>query len=150
MTTYAINLATQATTTFDNYAFDSFCKGPDGKYYGIKADGLYLLEGSTDGGAEIAWSAGLGRVNFGSNAVKLMSDAYAAVASAERVELVVSAKDEEYIYPADTSSETLQTQRIKLGRGLRENYYDLTLQGIGSITLDDFELPEIKSQRRKS
>lgn len=147
MTTYAVNLS-GASTQFANYGFDSFCHGPDGKYYGIKADGLYLLEGTTDEGVEIPWSAGQGRIGFGSNALKMMPNAYASIASANPTELVVSGEAGEYVYESRSSSEHLKTQRYDLGKGLRENYYDLTLRGVGSATLDAFEVVEINSKRR--
>ena len=148
MTTLNTNLATKASTTLTNYSFDSFCRAPDGKYYGIRADGLYLLEGATDDTAEIAWSVGLGKVNFGSRALKLLPVAYAGVSGANLTELVVTTEGgESYIYPARACSESLKTQRFDLGKGLRENYYNLTLQGVGAATLDDFEILDIKSKR---
>lgn len=145
MTTFAINMTNGASTRYSDYAFDSFCQGPDGKYYGIKADGLYLLEGEFNGDASI----GLGNIDFGSRTLKFLPAAYVQASSDDVLELVVSGGGDEYEYPARSSSDTLKTHRFDLGKGLRENYFELTLRNTNGskFDIDNFEIPEVKSKR---
>lgn len=149
MSTYAINLNNGAATSFDNYGFTSFCKGTDGKYYGIKADGIYLLEGADDNGTPIDWSVGMGRLSFGSNRRKSMKCAYAQLSANEISYVKVTTPSGAiYRYPVRLAGEEMITRRYNIALGLRDTYYDISLDGQGQAVLDAFELVETQSIRR--
>ena len=49
---YAVNIASNETTIYTPYDFDSILRMFN-KYYGVKSTGLYLLEGTDDNGVNI-------------------------------------------------------------------------------------------------
>lgn len=141
MTTLSVQLDTSAATRYSNYGFDSFCRGPDGRYYGIKADGLYLLEGEVEGEVDF------GDLNFGTTGQKGLQTAYVSASSPEPLTLLVTDESGEYEYSARTSSETVDTHRFDTGRGLRANYFTLKLRGTG-FAVDALEVAAILFSRR--
>lgn len=146
MTTYAINLATGASTRYDGYGFDSFCRGPDGKYYGIKTDGIYLLEGG-----DVAASVDLGEMDFGTSLQKRLVNAYVSASCAAPLQLTVQAGGgAAYNYQARTSSDSMKTHRIDFGKGLKANYFSITITnpGAGDFTMDAVEVIVNNNTRR--
>jgi hypothetical protein len=150
MTTYAINVMTGASTRYDNFGFDSFCRAEDGKYYGIRADGIYRLEGADDAGVPIDADIDFGHLDFGTSAEKRIATAYAGVASDEVMELRIQVGDETYDYPARSSSETLQQQRFDVGKGLKSNYFDVSIHNTdgGDFEMDSIEIAAVSTSRR--
>lgn len=141
MTTLSVQLDTAAATRYSDYGFDSFCKGPDGRYYGIKTDGLYLLEGDVEGTVDF------GDLNFGTTAMKALQPAYVSASSPEPLTLIVTDESGEYEYQARTSSETVDTHRFDTGKGLKANYFTLKLRGTG-FAVDALEVAAIPLSRR--
>lgn len=135
MTTYAVNEVTNASTRYTGYGFDSFCKGPDGKYYGVKSDGLYLLEGPVN--SEIDF----GDIGFGSSVLKSIPAVYVTCLSTEKLMLKVIQSGVEYEYAARGYDDTLEAQRFDPGKGLRANYFGLKLANIdgSEMTVDTVE-----------
>ena len=145
MTTYAINLATGASTRYDNYDFDSFCCGQDGKYYGIKADGIYLLEGDVDATID------LGEMDFGTSLQKRLVNAYVSASCAAPLQMSVQAGGgAAYNYQARTSSDPMKTHRIDFGKGLKANYFSITITnpGAGDFAVDAVEILINNNTRR--
>ncbi len=62
-------------SVYSNFAFNSFAKF-EGKSYGAKSDGVYLLEGSDDAGSTIRAGLQLTQSNFGSQNKKRIRAAY--------------------------------------------------------------------------
>lgn len=137
---WVMNLETGGFTRYENYSFNSYAYH-DGAYYGAKADGIYRLNGDGDEGDAIQSMVSFGLQDFGSQAFKRVSNAYLGVASDGRLLMKVIVGDDEYIYEARSSSETLATQRIDLGRGLRANYLEFELYNSNG---DDFELSSVE------
>lgn len=136
---WVINEAGQ-TTKYEGYGFNSYGLF-DGRYFGAKADGLYLLDGDTDSGASIRASINFGKKDFGSSAFKSVQACYLGVSADGEIYLKVTANDEEYIYRARNTSEVLETQRVDIGRGIRANYITFELfNGDGC----DFELSRVE------
>lgn len=144
MTTFCINKTTGATTSLTGYSFNSMFKASDGKYYGVKADGIYLLEGKADA------SVDLGDVGFGTSAEKRMSAAYAGCQSSEPLVLEVTQCGDTYEYPARNAPDCLDVVRFDLGRGLRANYYGIAVknQSGADFTIDSVELLAAPTSRR--
>lgn len=143
MTTYAVN-QNGATTRYGNYGFDSFCKGPDGRYYGIKADGLYLLEGTTDSTIDF------GDLNFGTSALKAILPPYVACGSDDKLMLTVTQNEVDYDYLSRGYDATMKVQRFDVGKGLRSNYFGVKLSNIdgSDFTIDAVEVPAKPLSRR--
>lgn len=129
---YCVNLKTGAATTYSDWNFTSTSGG-----YGTKPDGIYLLK--SDGLVDA--SIGLGKLNFDTEELKHLPAVYLGVDAAEPMELRVQAPREvDYTYAARSSGEDLQMQRIDPGKGLRANWYDLTVLNAGGA---DFTLASV-------
>lgn len=150
MTTLCTNIKTGAATEYTNYGFDSFCIGHDGRYYGIKASGLYLLDGDADDGASIDSVIDYGDIDFGTSALKIVAAAYANVASGDQMEIRITQEGVEYEYHARSCSEEIQTQRFDTGRGLRANFFGVKVANASGcdFTLDSVELAAVETSRR--
>lgn len=96
-------------------------------YYGVAADGLYLLEGDTDAGAPIAWSFRTALMDAGSKQLKRVRSVYvgARLVSEVVVTLVVG-EEQELTYNYKTPrSDKAQTYRQAFGKGVRTRYFAL-------------------------
>lgn len=114
------------TSTFENYDFNSFAT-IGGRTYGVKGDGLYLLDGDTDNGQPIQASVSYGRQDFGTKTMKHMTRAYVGASSTGKLYLKIIADGKEYLYAARSSSTEIAQQRIDVGRGLQANYFTFEL-----------------------
>lgn len=114
------------TSTFENYDFNSFAV-IGGRTYGVKGDGLYLLEGDTDNGAPIRASVSYGKQDFGTKTMKHMTRAYVGASSTGKLYLKIIADGKEYLYAARSSSPEMAQQRFDVGRGLQANYFTFEL-----------------------
>lgn len=112
------------TTQYDGYEFNSFAL-IGGRYYGARHDGLFLLEGEDDAGAEIEASFGLGELNFGNAQRKTVSHCYlGAAAGAMRlsIEALISNRPAGFTYAARGHGETMREIRFDLGKAFRSTY----------------------------
>lgn len=118
---HAVNLSGYGSTTYANYAFNSFARIGD-RYYGAKVDGLFLLEGNSDAGAPIQAAISPGKLDFGTPQQKTVSEVYMGAASEAKLVLKVAGPAGAFEYEAQGYSEELQQHRFKLGKGLKTNY----------------------------
>lgn len=122
---WAVNWDTEATSKYEDFDFNSFIRVGQ-RYYGVRADGVYLLGGDSDDGADINASVSFGLQRFGSEGIKRLVAAYAAANSTDKLQLKVSYSDaggpHEYIYTADRSNDFQRMQRFVIGRGIKANY----------------------------
>lgn len=144
MTTYAVNAETNASTRYTDYGFDSFCRAPDGRYFGVKSDGLYLLEGTT------ASEVDFGDINFATSVRKAVPAVYVTCAAEDKLTLGVVARGNVYWYESSGYTEQLSAQRFSPGKGLRENYFGVKIGNIDQSdwTIDSIELAAIPLSRR--
>lgn len=140
MSTWVVNIDTGAATRYQDYEFNSFCQGADGKYYGVKDDGLYLLEGESPD-----VFVDFGRLTLGTEYLKHIINVYAACASEAPLTVTVSG----YSYNARSSDTTMKDQRFDLGKGLRVTYFEpvLTSNG-GAMMLDSLDIAAKPTTRR--
>lgn len=135
-------------TQYTAYNFQSFAQ-IDGRYYGVAADGVYLLEGDEDDGREIVARIDFGTQKLSSAELKSIPAVYAGIASTVAATLVVGARQGEYRYLQRGHGPRLQTQRFDLGRGLRDTHYDIAMEVTATgFELDNLELGATKSARR--
>lgn len=128
------------SSRYEGYEFNSFGK-IGARYYGMKADGLYLLEGEDDDGTPIKASVGLGMHDFGTSALKRIANCYIGVASSGTMFLKVIANGEEYLYAARSDDPYMATQRVDIGKGIRANYMTFELYNSNGC---DFELNSVE------
>ena len=142
MTTYAVN-ENGATTRYTGYDFDSFCHF-NGKYYGIKADGLYLLDGTANATVE------LGDMDFGTSLEKHRASAYVGCASDAPMELTITQRGTDYTYPTRSYDDATNVQRFDVGKGLRANYFGVRVSNVDQspFTIDAVEVAAVATSRR--
>lgn len=140
---WVLNLRTGAAWRYENYAFSRFLRA--GQFsYGVREDGIYLLDGNDDAGDPIRASVDLGSNDFGTSMHKRAHTAYftldmspGGIDSTGGLYLrVTDDSGQSYMY-AVKPSERMNTAKVKLGRGLVANFFDLQLFNTDGA---DFEL----------
>ena len=132
---------------YTGYGFNSFAT-IDGKHYGAKADGVYLLEGATDAGTDIDVGMVLGKLDFGTAKHKRVDNVYVGVSTTKALYLKVTAEGQTYTYQARSVSANLQQQRFDPGKGLRANFFEFELIGKGQVELSGVEFRAVPLSRR--
>lgn len=140
---------TGKTTRYENFGYTGFaCLA--GHQYGVKADGIYRLDGGDDAGEPIRASINFGKKSLGAGQQVNVPSCYIGVSSTGKMYLKVRDQRSEYLYAARGSSEDLSTQRFDLGRGLRASY--LTFELLNSdgcdFELDAVDFMAVKLSRR--
>lgn len=137
---WVVNLSNNATSTYENFAFNSFAT-LGGRHYGVRADGLYLLEGDTDNGDPIRASVSFGKQDFGTPNKKNMTRAYVGASSTGVLLLkIITGTGSEHIYTARAAAKFQREQRFDVGRGIQANYFTFELFNKNGC---DFELDSV-------
>ncbi len=136
---WCMNLDTKASTTYSDFDFTSA-----GSTYGTKADGIYLIESTGD----VEWTVDFGKQDFGTEQLKHLPAVYAGVACAEKLSLRVQTQRDDYTYLARSASEDLMEQRFDPGKGLRANWFNLSLSGSAEFDLSRLSFGATASTRR--
>jgi hypothetical protein len=153
---YALNLnhintdaAVDEVTRYTNFPFTQIVRY-QGSYFGVAADGLYLLEGTTDNGDAIPWEFMTTLSDFKSPFLKTVVSAYfgGRMGPAATVHLQPGEDAAKTYSYATTRSDHAQNYRQKFGRGLDSRYFAVGASGTGTLELDNIELNIQKSNRR--
>lgn len=153
---YAVNLRSEQegggneVTHYTNYPFDRIVRWR-GSYYGMAADGLYLLEGNTDDDEPINWALRTGTTDFGRPEKKNTASAYMGGRLGGVATFTVHTGeklDSSYAYRS-TRGATAQNYRQKFGRGLDARYYAFQVEGNGELEIDDLEIEVVQRARRR-
>lgn len=139
---YCMNLENSAVSTYTDYAFTSMSG-----LFGTKADGLYSL----DSPAAVSAVVGLGRHDFGTEQLKALPACYVGCASSREMILKVALPSEdEFDYEARSCSDNIEIHRIDPGKGLRENWFGLSLlnQNGGDFVIASVSFAPVASGRR--
>ena len=145
---WTVVTGSNATTRYDTYGFNSFAT-IGGKQYGLKANGLYLLEGDDDAGQPITAGVALGKHDFGTQALKSLAAVYVGVSSSGKMLLRVGDGKNTYTYMSRRADAELRVQRFDPGRGLRTNYFTFDLVGEGeAFELDNVTFNVAASNRK--
>ncbi|MFY9460474.1 MAG: hypothetical protein WAP57_12065 [Aquabacterium commune] len=145
---WVVNTRSGASTRYDQYGFNSFAT-VNGKHYGARMDGVYLLSGADDAGAPITSGIALGQHDFGTQALKSMTAVYAGVSSTGVLFLKIGDGCREFTYRARRADNRMKTQRFDPGRGLRANYFTFDLTSdFDAFELDTVKFDVVASQRR--
>lgn len=145
---WVVNTRTQASTRYDTYGFNSFAS-VRGRNFGVRTDGIYLLEGDNDAGQPILSGVNLGQHDFGSQALKRVPAVHVGVSSAGNMFLKVIDGANNYTYRARRTDPRMKVQRFDVGRGLQANYFTFELTNEGdSFELDTVQFDVLVNQRR--
>lgn len=154
--TFAINLMTNEeagigyeVTRYTNFPFQQVVRFED-DYYGVAADGLYKLGGTTDATAPRAsWALKTCQTDFGKPEFKTIVSAYLGGRFGPEAQFTIFPGEEEGVsYDFETPRGAgAQTYRQKFGRGIRQHrYYALGITGTDEVKVDtiDFEVQPLK------
>ncbi|AEF89717.1 hypothetical protein DelCs14_2705 [Delftia sp. Cs1-4] len=144
---WVVNTESSASTRYEGYAFDSFMT-VGGRQFGVRADGVYSLGGSTDAGLPIEWGAGLGKHDFGSQAIKRLESVHAGVSATGQLYVRIGDGQQTHTYRARRVDAAQRVQRFDPGRGLAANYFTFDLVGEGAAELDNIVFGVVAGQRR--
>jgi hypothetical protein len=140
---YCMNLENKGVTRYDaGYDFNSLSGG-----FGLRADGLRRLTGGT---GKVAAFVALGKKDFGEERLKPMPAAYLGVSSTMPMQVQVVTPQHDYTYTARTYSDEVKIHRVDSGRGLRSNWFDITVHNTdgATFTLASVSFAPIDSARR--
>ena len=144
---WVLNTDGKGVSTYQNYPFNSFMK-LGGKYYGAMSDGLYLLEGENDAGADIAARIRLGVTDMNTRKLKRVPEAYIGYKSDGNLLLRVIVTDDrsgdkvalEYLM-RPRPAVALRESRFEPGRGINVVDWDFEIENINGA---DFDLAEVE------
>lgn len=139
---WCLNLENNAATRYESLPITSAAQG-----YVTMPDGLYLLDGTGPVEAHVD----LGKKDFGGENLKHLPACYLGAASDTPMELRVTTPDhEDYRYEARSSSTDIRIQRVDPGKGLRANWYDLSIYNTegSDFTLASVSFAPVASGRR--
>lgn len=148
MTVWALHMDAMGSTRYEGYDFNSFMS-IDGVDYGVNSTGIHRLEGATDGGTAIQATVDFGKLNFGSNNRKSLPYVYVGMAASGKTVLKIESDGQTYLYTVRDSTESMKTHRFEPGRGLRGNFYGVSLVSNGkAFDLHNIEFQQIELKRR--
>lgn len=136
-------------TRYTNFPFTQVVRYLD-SYYGVAADGLYLLEGTTDNGAPLAWSFSTCVTDFGNVEKKTVASVYLGGQAGPDVDFIIkSGETPDQVHEYVTAATTVKRNyRQKFGKGRRTRYWALGLAGEGELALDMLEF-EVGTMARR-
>ena len=154
---YSINLSHAAgnpapideVTRYTNFPFTQIVRYQN-SYFGVAADGLYRLEGTTDDGEAIPYSIKTCIDDFKAPELKTVASAYISGRLGPNATVTLHAGEdgaESYDY-STLRGQAAQTHREKFGRGVKNRYFALGLAGEGTLEVDSIEFEVAKLTRR--
>lgn len=147
---WVVNARTGAHSDYQNWNFNSMAKIGE-KYYGMKADGIYLMEGDTDAGTDIDWVIKTGLTKLGSSRIKKVPRAFIGIRSDGCILLKIATDQQrERWYKLDNLEDFLTSRQVKLGRGVKGLYWKFALESINgsSLEYDKIDLLPLVLSRR--
>jgi len=138
ITAYALNTENMAITEYTNYQFTALSE-INGKLYGIKSDGVYLLEGSDDNGIPIASSFLTGSTDMDSDRLKRTPLIHADAKG--DIDILMKTDDTTHVIPF--------AGRAKIGRGIRANHLSFGAKSSTSMSVQSIE-PTIEILKKRA
>jgi len=136
---YVLNITTEESTRYTNYDFMHIIT-IGGKHYGVKSDGLYLLQGDTDDGTAINGSIKTKDSDHGVYASKRLAYIYMDSESPTTITPFVDGVEK----PKHASS--FGGRKTKMARGNKGRYWQLKVENI--VSLQGMEILPEATQRR--
>ena len=136
-------------TRYTNFPFDRIVRYQN-SYFGVAADGLYLLEGTTDDGAAIACTVKTHISDFDAPEKKTVVSAHIGgrFGPTATVTLHVGETGQTAYSYTTPRGQLAQNYREKFGRGIKDRYFGLEVATTGALEIDQLELEINKLTRR--
>lgn len=145
--TYSTNIATGAVTRYAGFDFAGFCR-VGMRTYGYRKDGLYLIGGETDSGAQIGARADFGADDFGSAQGKRVGNVFMGLSTDGQVYVrTIEDGDQQMIYRAYNRRSEF---RADMQRGRDSRFWRLRLEVVEGnyAELDNIEWVLTQTGRR--
>lgn len=136
-------------TRYTNFPFTQIVRYKN-SYFGVAADGLYLLEGTTDAGTAVPYTVRTAVSDFDAAEKKTVLSAYFGGRIGPDMAVTLYAGDngqEAYAFTTPRG-QSVQTHRQKFARGVKDRYYAFGVAGTGELQIDSVELEVNKLTRR--
>jgi hypothetical protein len=139
----------EQVTRYTNWPFVQVVR-LNNTYYGVAADGLYELGGTTDDGEPIAWAFETCKTDFSDPHKKTVASAYIGGQAGPEVTYTLrSGDDADRMYDyVTTKIIQKRNHRQKFGLGRRTRYYSFGLAGTGDAAIDMLEFELANTTRR--
>ncbi len=155
--TYAVNLQpggqapVHEVGRYDGWEFDDIIRWRDA-YYGVKADGWYLLGGDTDAGEPIPWAMQTAKSKLGGAQMKVVREAfvYGRVGTGFQMSASISDRSTTAYEGLVQAGEHEEATRVKFGRGLKAVYWSFGPNDPtgGPADIDTLQLDAAELQRK--
>ncbi|NKF21572.1 hypothetical protein [Solimonas marina] len=151
---WAVNSETAAASRYENFPFHSMVRIGD-HYYATSDEGLFRLGGDDDAGAEIHCMLVTGKTDFGTEALKSVTQA--SIGYSATSPLLFSAiynqsgQETSVTYQVDSGYVGVEREaRVKIGRGGRSRYWQFVIENTagGNLTLDRLDFDVMRLSRR--
>lgn len=145
---YAVNLDTGATTRYSNFRFLQYARAGE-RLFGVKSDGVYAIQGTSDDGDPIQALVRFGTRNFNATQMKRVDAVYLGIQNQTGAVYIRVKGDDgtEYTYQAIPRT---GAHRASVGKGIKARLWtmDLILVDAGSAELDYVEFDVSVAPRR--
>jgi hypothetical protein len=126
---YVTNAATGGVTRYDNFGFRSFVQVGQ-RSFGVRADGLYELNGDTDNGDLINAVVDFVAEDFDTAMKKRVDNLYVGLATDGQIFVRMRDDDgREVVYRA---AQYKSTYKVKTGKGLASRFWNMRLEIVGA------------------
>ena len=135
-TGWVMNSENFAVTNYGNFKFTDMAQF-GGNYYGVKEDGVFLLDGNTDQGVNIGARIATAAMEFGNSNMKTITQMYLGLrGDGNLVVKMISDEDEETWYQGTIVDTTLRTERLTGAKGQAGRYWQVKIVSNDSTKLD--------------
>jgi hypothetical protein len=146
-----MNTINSAVTEYDSTPYNSIAEVDRNTYAVAAGDGIYYMEGDLDDTANIDAYITTKLTNFGESQYHRVERAYVGMSNSGPMVLKVITRNSvgvlvEDWYELTNTSDTLRTDRIKIGKGLKSHYWQFTLSNKNGA---DFNLAELNFKHLK-
>lgn len=139
MTTYVFNAKTLGLSRYTGVTFEDIVSRDD-TLYGVVADGLRELTGTTDDGTDIDAYVETGKVHFGDGQLKRFFRLYTEGSAAKGATAVVTTQERGTAvvrsYSMNRWTGDLRERRAKLSRKAKSRYVKVKLSNVSGGTFD--------------
>jgi len=148
--TYSFNPEGYALSTYSNFNFNSIAEF-QGQYLMANSEGLYQYGGTTDSLVDIVATLKTTAIDFNTSSKKQVKKMYLGVTNDCSIilKVLVDGKSSQY-YELDSKTVGLDTQAIKIGKGLVGRYwqFELITKNNSSLELDEIEFIPVEFRRK--
>jgi hypothetical protein len=134
---FALNVQSQALSTYANYSFNSMTKF-NGVYLGASSTGIFALTGATDAGTAIDAVARVGISDYGTAKLKRIDRAYLGYrADGDMVLSVITDDQQRRDYAVHTLNlPGIHGNHVRIGKGVQARYWQFEISNVNGANFE--------------